>query len=66
MINFVIEHHTGDYRGDHEADVVLAYPVIEGESVEDMFQRVRVKKPMHEGTDYIVIRPLSPTTPKEG
>lgn len=36
---------TADYRGDHAADVLKAYPYIEGETVEDLVKRVELKHP---------------------
>jgi len=44
---------TSDYRGDHSADVELAYEVMPNETVEQLVERLKLKEP-----DYIKILPV--------
>lgn len=57
-MNVTIELHTNEYRGDHDADVVIAYAVREGETVQELAQRL-IADPVS-ATSYIVIRRVEP------
>ena len=53
--------HTQDFRGDHSADVAIACEVIEGETVQDLADRLLKQDSAH-GVDRIEIRAVRPNT----
>lgn len=61
-MKYVIEEHTEDYRGDHEADVVIAWPPIDNETVIDLILRcLKRDRPQ----DYLVLRRVREETTDE-
>jgi hypothetical protein len=60
MKKFTLELHTDDFRGDHTADVVIVYEAREGETVEELVNRLLLERRggTYVATDFIVIRPV--------
>jgi len=59
--------HTVDYRGDHAADVVIAYEVLPGETVEALASRLMGHDQyVSPGCEWIEIREVLPARGQEG
>lgn len=48
--------HTSDYRGDHSADVIIAYETHEGETVEQLVKRLLFNGTSPNVADHIELR----------
>ena len=48
--------YTSDYRGDHSADMVIAYDLKDGETVEELAERLIKKNNLGGYTDHIEVR----------
>lgn len=53
--------HTSEYRGDHSADVVKAYEIKEGETVEELVERLIAEQSSWAYTDHIELRRINPS-----
>ena len=60
-MKFVILRRTSDYRGDHSADVSIAYDVVPGETVEAMMGRVLDRGPVDATVEVVEIRVVRET-----